>query len=58
MFGLGRQKKNVRKQTAERRWKLPAINWRAFAMSAGSVLAVCAVAAVVSWKQDQPIESV
>ena len=57
MLGLGRQKKNVRKQ-AERRWKLPAINWRAFAMSAGSVLGVCAVAAVVTWTLDQPIESV
>lgn len=57
MFGLGRQKKNVRKQ-AERRWKLPAINWRAFAMSASSVVAVCLLAAVVTWTLDQPIESV
>ncbi len=57
MFGWGRQKKNCRKQT-ERRWRLPAINWRAFAMSAGSVAGVCVIAGAVTWTVDQPIESV
>src|ERR1700761_6870917 len=56
MLGLGRQK-NCRKQ-AERRWKLPAINWRAFAVSTGSVAAVCAIALAIIWTLDQPIESV
>jgi len=54
---FGPQKKNRRKQT-ESRWRLPAINWRALAMSVGSVAAVCAVAAAVTWTLDQPIESV
>src|SRR6202045_1527555 len=54
---FGPQKKIRRKQT-ERQWRLPAINWRPFAMSVGSVAAVCAVAAVVTWTLDQPIESV
>jgi cell division protein FtsQ len=57
MFGLGRQKKNCRKQN-ERRWRLPQINWRAYALSAGSVVGVCAIAAVITWTLDQPIESV
>jgi len=52
---LGR--KNRRKQT-ERKWQLPQVNWRALAMSFGSLGAVCAVAAVVTWTLDQPIESV
>lgn len=58
MFGLGQKKKNCRKQTEQRRLQLPAINWRTFAMSAGSIAAVCAVAGVVTWTLDQPIESV
>ena len=57
MFSLGRQKKNCRKQT-ERRWRLPDINWRALAMSAGSVAAVCVLTGAVTWALDQPIESV
>ena len=54
---LGRRKKNSRKQT-ERRWQLPDINWQALAISVGSVVAVCAVAAIVTWALDQPIRSV
>ena len=50
-------KKNRRKQT-ERRWKVPAINWRAWAVSVASVVGVCGVAALVIWTLDQPIESV
>jgi cell division protein FtsQ len=57
MLGWARQKKNCRKQ-AERRWRLPDINWRAIAMSVGSVVGVCVVAAGVTWTLDQPIESV
>ena len=54
---LGRRKKNSRKQT-ERRWQLPNINWQALAISVGSVAAVCALAAIVTWALDQPIRSV
>jgi cell division protein FtsQ len=57
MFGWGTQKKNCRKQT-QRRWQLPAINWRAVAMSVCSVVGVCLLAAAVTWTLDQPIESV
>src|SRR5215468_9986955 len=57
MLGLGRQKRNCRKQ-AESRWRLPAINWRALAMSVGSVAGVCVIAGAVTWTLDQPIESV
>src|SRR3954469_9842582 len=54
---LGRRKKNSRKQT-ESRWQLPDINWRTLGMSVGSIAAVCALAAIVTWTLDQPIESV
>ena len=54
---LGRRKKNSRKQT-ERNWQLPNINWQALAISVGSVAAVCALAAIVTWALDQPIRSV
>jgi cell division protein FtsQ len=54
---LGRRKKNLRKQT-EPQWQLPDINWHGLAMSVGSVVAVCAVAAIVTWALDQPIRSV
>ncbi|MBS0421932.1 MAG: cell division protein FtsQ/DivIB [Proteobacteria bacterium] len=54
---LGRRKKNSRKQ-AESRWRLPDINWRTLGMSLGSVVAVCALAAAVTWTLDQPIQSV
>jgi cell division protein FtsQ len=54
---LGRRKKNSRKQS-ESRWQLPDINWRTLGMSAGSIAAVCALAAIVTWTLDQPIQSV
>jgi cell division protein FtsQ len=54
---LGRQRKNCRKQ-AERRWQLPALNWRTLGMSAGSLAAVCATALLVTWGLDQPIRTV
>jgi cell division protein FtsQ len=54
---LGRRRKNSRKQS-ERRWQPPAINWRALAVSVASVVAVCLVAAIVTWALDQPIQAV
>jgi len=57
MFNWGNKKKNCRKQ-AESRLRLPAINWRPIAMSVGSVVGVCVIAAGVTWTLDQPIESV
>ncbi|HZO23551.1 MAG TPA: cell division protein FtsQ/DivIB [Steroidobacteraceae bacterium] len=50
-------RRNRLKQT-ERRWKLPTINWRAWAMSVGSLTAICGTVALVLWTLDQPIESV
>lgn len=49
--------KNRRKQT-QSRWKLPRINWRALGIFVGGVLGICAVAAVVMWGLDQPIQTV
>ena len=49
--------KNRRKQS-ERRWRLPHINWRAWGISMGGALGVCAVVAVVLWGLDQPIQTV
>lgn len=54
---LGRRKKNSRKQ-ADSRWKLPDIHWRTLGMSVGSLVAVCTLAAIVTWTLDQPIQSV
>ncbi len=56
---FSRPKKNRRTQE-QRRWQLPAIlaNWRRLAVSAGSVVAVFAVAALILWTLDQPIQSV
>lgn len=49
---------NRRRETEKRRWRLPAIPWRRWAM-AGASLSVAAVAVgVVAWALDQPIESV
>ncbi len=53
---IGRPK-NRRKQN-ERRWRLPAINWRRFGMTAGSLLAICAAVGAVMWALDQPIQTV
>lgn len=50
-------RKNRLKQS-ERRWKVPAINWRAWAMSLASLAAVGAAGVLVLWTLDQPIESV
>jgi len=49
--------KNRRRQ-ATGRWKLPQVNWRALGISLGGMLGICAVAAVVMWGLDQPIQTV
>jgi len=54
---LGRPK-NRRKQTTERRWGLPRLNWRRLAVSVGSLAAVFGVAGAVLWTLDQPVETV
>jgi cell division protein FtsQ len=50
--------KNRRKQSEQRRWRLPDINWRALGLSVGGVAGVCAAAAAVMWGLDQPIRTV
>jgi len=47
-----------RRKLERRSWRLPHVNWRALGISVGSVLGVCAMAAVVMWGLDQPIQTV
>jgi len=54
MFG---RQKNRRKQR-ERRWKLPAVHWRAWIATLGSLATLLVLAGFVLWTLDQPIESV
>ena len=54
---LGRPR-NRRKQSTERRLRLPSLNWRRLALSVVSVGAVTAVAIAIASALDQPIESV
>jgi cell division protein FtsQ len=54
---MGRPK-NRRKSSAERRWRLPLVNWRALGISVGAILGICAAAALVVWGLDQPIRAV
>ena len=55
---LGRPKNRRRKEPSERRWRLPAINWRRLFVSSASVVGVCAVMAGTLWALDQPIQTV
>lgn len=55
---LGRPKNRRRRETGERRWNLPAIDWRRVAVSTASVLGVCAAIAGTLWALDQPIRTV
>lgn len=52
------RRKNRRKQEEKRRWRLPAIDWRRWGTTSGSLAAVAAVVAAVGWALDQPIESI
>jgi cell division protein FtsQ len=54
---LGRSRKNRRKPV-EARFRWPAINWRAVALSAATLAVVAGAALAVGWAFDQPIESV
>lgn len=58
---LGRPK-NRRKQNERRwsflNWKAPAVDWRRWSLTFGSLLALAAAVGVVTWTLDQPIESV
>lgn len=47
-----------RRKSSERSWRLPQVNWRALGISLGGVIGVCALAAVVVWGLDQPIQTV
>lgn len=52
------RRKNRRKQEQKRHWRLPAINWRRWAMTAASLAGVAGAIGIVTWALDQPIESV
>ncbi|MFO1426980.1 MAG: cell division protein FtsQ/DivIB [Steroidobacteraceae bacterium] len=56
MFGI--DKRRNRRRQESRRWRLPAIDWRALAVSVASLGGVLAVAAAVGWALDQPIQRV
>jgi cell division protein FtsQ len=51
-------RRNRRKQSERSRWRLPAVNWRAWGLSLGSLASVCAAAAAVMWVLDQPIQTI
>jgi cell division protein FtsQ len=51
-------RKNRRKNLERRSWYLPRINWRAAGMTLGGMAGICAVAALVIWGLDQPIQTV
>ena len=54
---LGRPR-NRRKPSAARRWRLPAIPWRALGVLAAVLLLCGGGAAALAWVLDQPIESI
>ncbi|HEY4210529.1 MAG TPA: cell division protein FtsQ/DivIB [Steroidobacteraceae bacterium] len=58
MFGRPKNRRRKDKPEAQSNWQLPRINWRRFAMSFFSIVAVLAVAGGVLWTLDQPIQTV
>lgn len=54
---LGRPK-NRRRKAEERRWRLPALNWRYLGIGAAALAACGCAAAGVMWAFNQPIETV
>lgn len=52
-----RPRKNRRKQS-ERKFRLPAVNWRALGVGAGALAVAAIGAALVMWAFNQPIETV
>jgi len=52
------RRKNRRKQCEQRRWRMPAINWRRWAVTAASLAGVVGAVGIVGWTLDQPIERV
>ena len=50
--------KNRRKQSERRQWRLPAINWRRWAVTAASLAGIAAIVVLIGWTLDQPIETV
>ena len=54
---FARPRKNRRKQS-ERKFRLPAVNWRALGVGAGALAVAGIGAALVMWAFNQPIETV
>ena len=50
--------KNRRKPSERRRWKLPALNWRALGVTCGVLALIGGAAAALTWALNQPIETV
>jgi cell division protein FtsQ len=55
---LGRPKNRRNRRAARPRWRLPAVPWRALALTAGVLAVAGLIAAGVAWALDQPIETV
>ena len=53
-----RLKPRNRRKQVERRWRLPAIDWRRLATTVVSLGALAAAAGGVAWALDQPIETI
>ena len=55
---LGRPKNRRKPREARRRIRLPALNWRYLAISAGALAVIALAAGALSWALNQPVESV
>lgn len=53
-----RLKPRNRRKQGERRWRLPAIDWRRLATTLASLAALAAAVGGVAWALDQPIETI
>ena len=53
-----RLKPRNRRKQGERRWRLPALDWRRLATTLASLAALAAAVGGVAWALDQPIETI
>src|SRR5437870_5795713 len=55
---IATRRKNKRKHSEPRRWRLPDLNWRRWGMTAASLAGIGIIVALIGWTLDQPIENV
>ncbi len=56
--GRPRNRRKKERNESERRWRLPAFNWRRLMLSVASILGVFAIVGGTLWILDQPIQAV